>query len=68
MAAVPDGGGVWVSTGVIYDKLLEVERKVDLLVEHDLPGRVRSLELWRYGVPANLVVTVLGVAAAFAKS
>lgn len=68
MVPQEDAGGVWVSTRTIYDKLLEVEGKVDRLLEHDLPPRVRSLELWRYGIPANALVTIVGVVAALAKS
>ena len=67
----PDSGGVWVSTGVIYEKLLSLETKVDELSiswrEHRLPDRVRNLEIRSWGIPASMITAVIGLVAVFVK-
>lgn len=61
------GGGVWVPTGTIYEKLLQVESKVDRLLEHDLPSRMRTVEIRTWGIIPALTSGLLGLAAALTK-
>lgn len=61
------GGGVWVPTGQIYDKLLVVESKLDRLLEHDLPTRMRTVEIRTWGIIPALTSGLLGLAAALTR-
>jgi hypothetical protein len=52
----------------IYDEVVATRRQVDLLVEADLPKRVRSIEIRQWGIPANVLVTLAGIGAALLKA
>lgn len=51
----------------IYDSVQELSRKVDLIVDKDLPARVDGLERWKWGFPTATIVALAGVITAVVR-
>jgi hypothetical protein len=71
MAPKESEGGVFITTKDIYDEVKEmrddVKEVVDLLRDtvtdvRDHESRIRSLERWKYALPASLFLALAGLA------
>ena len=60
--------GVTIGLREIYDEVVATRQEVALLTAADLPKRMRTVEIRMWGLPANLFITLAGIAAALAKS
>ena len=74
------GNGVRITNREIYDRLVSLEVKVDRLagladlsipeslkVHNDYESRLRSLEKWRYGIPAGILIGIFALVEALVR-
>lgn len=63
---VPDPAGVLITSKDLYDKLVDVEKAVNLmtpqanqLVDHE--SRIRALEKWKWSIPPTFAAAAIAI-------